>query len=86
MTEKFSYVEIYIACARIVLCKWCVDCMRGLCINALFAHKTYKDNKFKRICEVFAGVRKLLLRRHLLRRQLMAVFAAVLSVFIKAVI
>ena len=27
------------------------------------AHKTYKDNKFKRICEVFAGMRK---RRYLI--------------------
>ena len=34
-----------------------------------FAHKSYKkklDNKFKRICEVFAGMRKLLLRRYLI--------------------
>ena len=36
-----------------------------LCISTLFAHKTYKDNKFKRICEVFVGMRKLLLRGYL---------------------
>ena len=39
--------------------------MSGLCIITLFAHKTYKENKIKQICEVFAGMPKLLLRRYM---------------------